>query len=310
MNSDINSPLVSILIPTYNQTIFLKKTLISALEQDYPNFEIVICDDSTTTDVRLLVEQYQTKYKNIKYYHNGGPLGGRGVINFQKCFEVCSGDYISYLCHDDIYMPNKVSVMINYLLNDDNIKLVTSYRKIIDLVDRVRPDLPITQPFYNETKRVSGKEIGKYILKNLANVIGEPTTTLFRKVDIEGKIIDYMGYEMGCLIDVGVWLKLLASGDLIYIREPLSCFRIHPGQNSWNRDLAVRGMIDWYKLITLSYNEQLFISDEDYKAAICSWVGSIRLSFPQAVIAFLENKDLYTELMGYYNEAIESINKG
>lgn len=306
MNLSKNDPLVSILIPAYNQTIFLRKALISAINQDYTNYEIVVCDDSTTNDVKLLVEQYQTKYKNIKYYNNGGPLGGKGVINFQKCFGVCEGKYISYLFHDDLYMPNKVSVMMGYLINDVNIKLVTSYRRIIDKLGRVNPDLLVTRPFYNVTTRVSGKDIGRYILMYLSNVIGEPTTTLFRKADINGGLLDYKGYKLRCLIDVGIWLKLLTMGDLIYIREPLSCFRIHQEQNTWNKDIGILATIDWYKLITLSYSDHLFISDEDYKSAICTWIGAVNNAYSDSrrVVASLEDKSLYTELMGYYNEAV------
>jgi glycosyltransferase involved in cell wall biosynthesis len=287
--------------------VFLEKALISALNQDYPNCEIIICDDSTTNDVKLLVEQYLVKHKHIKYYNNGGPLGNRGVVNFQKCFDVCEGEYVSYLQHDDLYMSNKISVMTNYLINDINIKLVTSYRRIIDSVDNILSDLRITQPFYNVTTRVAGRDIGRFILMNIANVIGEPTTTLFRKGDITSKLLDFNGYQLRCLVDVGIWLKLLAIGDLIYIREPLSCFRIHPGQNSYNKDLGLLGDIDWYKLITLSYKQQLFLSDEDYKAAISAWVRIFHKSYPipEAIKASLEDKNLYSELMGCYNETIE-----
>ena len=60
-------PLVSILIPAYNQVQHLENALISALNQTYTNIEIIICDDSTTDDVEKLINHYLQKYKNIKY---------------------------------------------------------------------------------------------------------------------------------------------------------------------------------------------------------------------------------------------------
>ncbi|SDF44242.1 glycosyltransferase [Sporomusa acidovorans] len=299
-------PLVSVLIPAYNQTNYLEKALLSALNQDYYNCEIVICDDSTTEDVRILVEQYLTKHDHIRYFNNGGPLGGRGTVNLQKCFDLCNGEYVSYLLHDDLYMPNKISVMMGYLINDVNVILVTSYRKLINGTDNFLPDLLVTRPLYNVTTRVAGSVIGRYILKNIANVIGEMSTTLFRKADVTGKLLDFCGYQLSCLGDVGLWLKLLAKGDLIYIRNPLSCFRIHSGQNTYTTALELSGAIDWYKLINLTYKEQLYLSDEDYKAAINGWVRCHRRLMTKDTVS-LEEKNLQAELVSLYNDAIEKL---
>ncbi|SDE48746.1 glycosyltransferase [Sporomusa acidovorans] len=300
-------PLVSILIPTYNQVIFLEKALISALNQDYSNCEIVICDDSTTEDVKLLVEKYQLKYKKIKYYNNGGPLGGKGAANLQKCFDVCEGEYISCLLHDDLYMQNKVSSMVSYF-DDPNIKLVTSYRKLIDSEDNILPDMAVTQPLFDKTTKVSGKAIGTFMLKNIVNVIGEMSTTLFRKKDVNGKLLVFKGWQMRCLGDVAVWLNLLTIGDAIYIRKPLSCFRIHDGQNTWNKDIELMGAIDWYKLITLAYKEKIYLSSEDFNVAINEWISRHKHLTSKTVISQLEVPALYSELALYYNEAIKLIN--
>jgi glycosyltransferase involved in cell wall biosynthesis len=303
MDSNQAFPLVSILIPAYNQPVYLEKALLSALNQDYPNCEIIICDDSTTEDVKRLVEQYLVNYRNVKYYNNDGPLGGRGAANFQKCFDVCSGEYINYLMHDDLYMPNKISVMIKYLMNDARIKLVTSYRKLINAFDNPLPDMSITQPLFQNTTRVVGKDMGKFILINITNVIGEPTTALFRKADIVGKIVDFYGYQLKCLVDVGPWLKLLQRGDLIYIREPLSCFRVHSEQKTFDKGIEFIGAIEWYQLITLSYRDQQFLSDADYQVTIRKWIDSFE-PLLKSVAVSLDNQDLYDEFLCCYNEAI------
>ena len=76
---NIIQPLVSILITTYNQPVFFKEALESALHQDYHNIEIVIGDDSTNTDTKNLMREYIRKYPQIKYYYHNGPLGGQGL---------------------------------------------------------------------------------------------------------------------------------------------------------------------------------------------------------------------------------------
>ena len=63
----IIQPLVSILITTYNQPLFFRQALESALNQDYHNIEIVVGDDSTNTDTKKLMKGYLNQYKNIRY---------------------------------------------------------------------------------------------------------------------------------------------------------------------------------------------------------------------------------------------------
>ena len=65
------------------------------------------------------------------------------------------------------------------------------------------------------------------------NVIGEPSTTLFRKAELAARAPHYFcfnGEEGHGIIDMVMWSTLLLRGDAVYRRESLSCFRIHPGQ--------------------------------------------------------------------------------
>ncbi|MPM23743.1 hypothetical protein SDC9_70217 [bioreactor metagenome] len=302
-------PLVSILIPAYNQPAYLEKALVSALAQDYYNCEIVICDDSTLKDVEILVKRYQSKYKHIKYYNNGGPLGGKGAVNIQKCFDICQGEYIGYLLHDDLYMPNKVSTMMNYLLANRNIKLVTSYRKLIDANDHVLPDFHVTRPLFDKNTKIKGRDIGRYMLTNIANVIGEMSTTLYRKADIVSNLLNFQGYQTRCLGDVALWLSLLEKGDLLYVREPLSCFRIHQEQNTNNHELQILGAIDWYKLIILAYQQQVYLDQENINQALKEWINRHKHLISNKQVPLYKKKELYSELESCYNEAINWLNK-
>ena len=61
--------LVSLCIPTYNQTVYLRKTLESVLMQDISDYEIIVTDDSTTDEVRDLLFSYDFGDK-LKYFKN------------------------------------------------------------------------------------------------------------------------------------------------------------------------------------------------------------------------------------------------
>lgn len=122
----------------------MKKNILKSFgqcsESSYNNIEIIVCDDSSTDDINNVIKSYINNYSNIKYYNNGGPLGDRGAKNLQKCFHMCSGEYINFLLQDDIFSKNKIENMLNYFKQHKDITLVTSYRKLIDDNDNFIPD--------------------------------------------------------------------------------------------------------------------------------------------------------------------------
>lgn len=254
-------PFVSILIPTYNQTQYLKLALDSALNQSYRNTEIIICDDSTTSDVQKLVEEYMQKTDKIKYFNNGGPTGDWGKINMEKCFEASSGEYINYLFHDDLFNLKKIEKMINFFLYDDTLSLVTSYRKLINENGEFLKDNYSNARQYPADILLKGEDAGRKLLYSLTNYIGEPTTAMFKRSAVDFTINGYDKYNINCLADVALWLKLLRKGNMIYISEPLSNFRIHSSQNSNDRILSFWVSIDYFNLIISSYENNVFIKN-------------------------------------------------
>ncbi|MCB2356978.1 glycosyltransferase [Clostridium estertheticum] len=270
-------PFVSILIPTYNQTCYLKQAIDSALNQSYRNTEIIICDDSTTNDVQDLIKKYMLKSNKIKYINNGGPCGLRGVINMEKCFATSSGEYISYLLHDDLYNLNKIDRMINYFLYDDTLSLITSYRKMINANGDYLGDNFRTICQYPYDIRLTGEEAGRKILFSMINYIGELSTAIFKRNVLNLDIInypitDYDKYKIHSLVDISLWLKLLRKGTMIYIAEPLSNFRIHNSQNTYNEILGFWASIDFFKLIISSYENKVFIkSRKELLESILAW---------------------------------------
>ncbi len=259
-------PLVSILIPAYNQTNYLEQALNSALNQSYINTEIIICDDSTTSDVQELVEKYMLKTDKIKYINNGGPSGFRGKINLGKCFAASSGEYINYLFHDDLFSSNKIDKMINYFLYDDTLSLVTSYRKMINENSEYLSDNFRTDCQYPYDTRLTGEEAGRKILFSMINYIGELTTAIFKKKTLnfeltDYNIIDYDKYKIYCLGDISLWLKLLKNGNMIYISESLSNLRIHGAQNTQDKVLSLWASIDFFHMIISCYENKVFINN-------------------------------------------------
>ncbi|MCZ2991883.1 hypothetical protein NYY86_27505, partial [Acinetobacter baumannii] len=71
--------------------------------------------------------------------------------------------------------------MMKYFLTLENISFVTSYRELIDENGEILPPSTLNMKIAKETTLFEGKELGNYMLKNLKNVVGEPTTVLFNR---------------------------------------------------------------------------------------------------------------------------------
>ena len=269
-------PLVSILIPTYNRPEYLKEALESVLQQTYRNIEIVICDDSTNDQTEVMMQPFLKTYQTIRYFRNPKKLGGStGLENGHKCFDLSSGEFINFLMDDDRFSSEKISRMVNYFLQFKNITLVTSFRQLINEKGHFLNPIRATKKMFELDTIIEGRELGKYVISNMLNVIGEPTTVLFRKNDIKENFGNYLGRQYRPLSDVSTWLSLLRDGRAVYIAEPLSFFRLHRGQNANDQINVIIGAIEWFYLIKNSYDHAIFVDDlNDLKEKLTAWLSN------------------------------------
>ncbi|WCK56178.1 glycosyltransferase family 2 protein [Aneurinibacillus sp. Ricciae_BoGa-3] len=258
-------PLVSVVIPAYNRPHYLKTALISVINQTYPNLEVIICDDSTNDEVQTMVIPFLKNFPYIKYFKNERNFF---IENWHKCFSLASGEFINYLMDDDVFHINKIEYMMSYLLSNKEITLATSYRPVIDQNGNNGIPIEATQKIVDNTTIFEGKQLGNYVLTNCLNVIGEPTTVLFRKRDLKEKFGYYKGKQYVCLNDVATWLSLLSKGKAVYIADPLSYFRMHSGQNSHSVDIALYAVKEWLDLIIDSRQDGFLNSVHLFKTAL------------------------------------------
>lgn len=115
MNSEFN-PLVSIVIPVYNGSNFLREAIDSAVSQTYENLEIIVVNDGSNDDgsTERIALSYGDK---IRYFfkRNGGTST---ALNLG--IKEMRGEYFSWLSHDDLYYPQKISRAIEELSKLEN----------------------------------------------------------------------------------------------------------------------------------------------------------------------------------------------
>ena len=114
----MDQPLVSIIIDNYNYGRYLKSAIDSALEQTYPNTEIIVVDDGSTDDSQEIIKGYQEKIKPI-LKSNGGQASA-----FNAGFAASRGDIICFLDSDDTYLPFKVAEVVKAFTTFNNVDWV------------------------------------------------------------------------------------------------------------------------------------------------------------------------------------------
>lgn len=102
---------ISVAIATFNGAEFLTEQLDSILNQSLPVAEIVVCDDNSTDNTWVILEEYRERYPEMfKIFRNEINLGCAG--NFERALILCSGDIIFLADQDDVWLPDKVEKMI------------------------------------------------------------------------------------------------------------------------------------------------------------------------------------------------------
>ena len=127
----MNNPLLSICIPTYNRSNYLKVCLDSIISQ-FANkeisgqVEIVISDNASTDDTQETIAEFKKKFSNIKYSRNNKNLGFDR--NLLKVIDESTGKYCLILGDDDALFPESLSVILNKITETKALFLELNYR--------------------------------------------------------------------------------------------------------------------------------------------------------------------------------------
>jgi glycosyltransferase involved in cell wall biosynthesis len=113
---------VSVIIPAYNCSAFIKDTIESVLQQTFPDFQLLFIDDGSTDNTAAVIKEIKDPRIEYFYKKNGGQSSARNYG-----LKIAKSDYIALLDHDDIWPKNYLEIMIKALENNPDYGLAYAY---------------------------------------------------------------------------------------------------------------------------------------------------------------------------------------
>jgi len=202
-------PKVSIIIPTYQHADFVGEAIDSALAQTYTDYEIILVDDGSTDGTREIVVAYGNQIKYIYQDNRGLPAARNTGILASK------GQYLSFLDADDVWLPNKLKLEVEFLDTHPSVKLVCSNYSYFG--SRKGPK----RTGFEGITLTSGYGLKELFFKNPIL----PSAVLVRKSCFEK--VGLFDESMVQCEDLDMWLRIAAHFEVGYIDTPLVKYRLH-----------------------------------------------------------------------------------
>lgn len=233
----MTTPLVSIVIPTYNYAHFLASAIKSVIEQTYTNWELLIVDNYSTDNTNEVIAGFADERIRTFYINNKGII----AVSRNKGIQEGGGEWICFLDADDSWTANKLSTCIRHA-NDD--------------VDLIHHDLFIAgrRPAFFESKVVKGRKLTKPLIADLlinGNAINNSSVMVRKKLlsDVGG-IND--SREMIATEDYNTWMKIAVVTDkFLYLPISLGFYYIH------SQAMSQKNMSDASKVACASFVHHL-----------------------------------------------------
>lgn len=111
------APLVSIIMPSYNCSPFLRTAIDSVLSQTYGNWELLIQDDASTDGSLAIIEEYAARDPRIKFERNDRNRGA--ALTRNRAIERSEGEYLAFLDSDDVWLPKKLETQLTFMQTHD-----------------------------------------------------------------------------------------------------------------------------------------------------------------------------------------------
>lgn len=205
-------PKISIVMPVFNAVKYIEAAILSILNQEYPNVELIVIDGGSNDGTVGLIESFS---KKIQYWESQSDRGQTHALN--KGFARATGDLFAWLNADEEYLPGTFNKVVNAYLSGKSVDLIFGGRVFLDLTRQ--PAVSTTQL----QSRIAPFALSFYTGRILFTDATFWSNSLHHRTG-ELNELEYPRYAM----DVE-WLLRITGNSKKWVRidEPLSVFKLH-----------------------------------------------------------------------------------
>lgn len=207
---------VSVAMATHNSSRFLREQLDSVLTQTLAPAEIVISDDGSTDDTLEILADYERRDSRITVLRDPPSGGNRINRNFEHAARRCSGTWLAFCDHDDIWLPHKLESLCR---QGQDVSLVYGRS---ELVDETARSIGVTAKDYLDLPVYFTGAVPLYVFLDTNTVSGH--ATIVRRALVEAAL---PFPSLGMLFDHWLALVALARGGIRFVDEPVVLHRVH-----------------------------------------------------------------------------------
>jgi len=214
----MNRPLISVIIPLYNQEKYIGEAVASVLRQTYRNIELIVVDDGSTDSSAEIVRSVNDP--RIRYFYRSN--SGLPAIARNEGVKLARGEWIAFLDHDDVWLPNKLDMQLRALEREPKAKLVAGNMSYFDASSDKRM-INYHQKSYN-------------IFKDMLGGNRLPGSTVM----VDKKVFDEMGgfreeRDLKAIEDYDLWLRISRKYKIICLDRILARYRVYDNSTSGSR---------------------------------------------------------------------------
>lgn len=211
-------PLVSVVIPTYNQAVYLPSAVTSVLEQDYPAIELIVVDDGSTDATPRILRDY-----GEAIVHAQQP--NRGAANaLNEGIRMARGDFVCWLSSDDAFLPGKIRRQVEAFREDADLAICFTGFVIMDAEGVDLHDRTHVTPIHPDL----------FVSVFWANPVNGSTVMMPRALFDEVGLFDE---SLRADVDGDMWLRVLKTRRARYLPGAFLRYRVHDAALSANKPL-------------------------------------------------------------------------
>ena len=196
-------PKISIILPTYNGSKYIRQSIDSCLNQTYKNLELIIVDDGSSDKTPGIIKSY--KDKRIKYIRHKKNKGLPFALN--TGFANATGEYLTWTSDDNQYLPEAIEKMLSYLNSDKKIDFV--YADYFNYISET-----------GEKLLVKMKDSNILVKENVIGPCFLYSRTVYKNIgDYNAKYFLVEDYEY--------WIRVYKKYSLVHCPYPLYVYRSH-----------------------------------------------------------------------------------